>query len=122
MDKYILAIGVFSGCFLQAAAVDYYYVATNGSPSGTGAIGDPFGSVQLAADAVGPGDTVYIRGGKYHESVTINGLVGVSTNRIVFQNYNDEEVIVSGTIPVTNNWSQWSQNSNVWKTNTGGGR
>ena len=44
MDKYILAIGVFPGCFLQAAAVDYY-VATNGSPSGTGAIGDPFGSV-----------------------------------------------------------------------------
>ena len=116
MDKYILAIGVFFGCFLQAAAVDYYYVATNGSPSGTGAIGDPFGSVQLAADAVGPGDTVYIRGGKYHESVTISGLVGVSTNRIVFQNYNDEEVIVAGTIPVTNNWSQWSQNSNVWKT------
>ena len=109
----MLATGVFFGCFLQAVATDYY-VATNGSPSGTGTFGDPFGSVQLASDTVGPGDTVYIHGGKYHEAVTIRGLVGDSANRIVFQNYNDEEVIVAGTIPVTNNWSQWSQNFNVW--------
>ena len=115
MDKYILATGLFLCCFSQAVAVDYH-VATNGTPAATGAIGDPFSRVQLAADVAGPGDTVYIHGGKYHEAVTISGLVGVSTNRIVFRNYNDEEVLLSGTIPVTNNWSRWSQNSNVWKT------
>jgi hypothetical protein len=103
---------------LQAFAADLY-VATHGLPGATGGVGDPFGSIQAAADAAQPGDIIRISGGKYHEAVTIDGLVGTEINRIVFRNYDDQEVILAGTIPVTNSWMQWSQNSNVWKTTVG---
>ncbi len=115
MIKYLFSLCLLFGCLSQAFPADIY-VATNGNPGAAGSYGDPLGSIQDAADAANPGDTVYIRGGKYHEAITIDGLVGNATNRVAFQNYSNEEVVVAGTIPVTNSWSQWSQNSNVWKT------
>jgi hypothetical protein len=115
MRNYLSVLGLFLCCVSQVLADDYF-VATNGVSGAVGTLGDPFESIQTAADAVGAGDVIYIRGGKYHEAITIKGLVGNSTNRIVFQNYQDEEVVIAGTLPITGEWSQWNQNSKVWKT------
>ena len=54
-----------------------YYVATNGVdtlPGGT--LASPFATVQYGVNQLGAGDTLYIRGGRYHEAVSINGLSG----------------------------------------------
>lgn len=107
---FILAAG------LIAAEAAEWFVSTTGSDTNSGSVSQPFATVQKAADSASAGDTVNIRGGHYHEAITIDGLSGGSTNRIVFKNYNNENVVIAGTIPVTNSWSQWSQNSNVWKT------
>ncbi|VGO16297.1 hypothetical protein PDESU_04888 [Pontiella desulfatans] len=115
MIKYTLSLCIWFGCIAQAFASNIY-VATNGNAGATGSLTDPFDSIQEAADAANPGDAVSICGGKYHESITLDGLVGNSTNRIVFQNHAEEEVVIAGTLPVTNGWTQWSQNSKVWKT------
>jgi len=52
---------------LQAATAfsAVYYVATNGSDTGAGTFESPFATVHRAQQAVSPGDTVYIRGGRY---------------------------------------------------------
>lgn len=42
-----------------------YYVAPTGDDSHSGAVDAPFASVQRAQTAAQPGDTVYIRGGRY---------------------------------------------------------
>jgi hypothetical protein len=42
-----------------------YFVAPNGNDSNAGIINKPFMTLRRAQDAVSPGDTVYIRGGKY---------------------------------------------------------
>jgi hypothetical protein len=93
-----------------------YYVATNGTAGATGSFSDPFGSIQQAIDQIGTNTTCFIRGGKYHESVTINGLTGTADTPITFRNYEDEEVVLGGTVPIDGEWAQWDQNSNVWKT------
>lgn len=56
----------------QSADVDtgsVYYVDDDGS-SGDGSFGDPWETIQEAADVLVPGDTVYIMAGTYTEQVT----------------------------------------------------
>ena len=115
MKKLIQCILFLVVCLFEAGAAALF-VSTTGSDTNSGTLSQPFATVQKAADSAAAGDTVNIRGGRYHESITIDGLVGSETNRIVFQNYNDEAVVIAGTIPITNSWMQWDQNTNVWKT------
>jgi len=115
MRNYVWVFSVFLCCVSRVVATDYY-VATNGTVGAAGSFVDPFSSIQEAAGAVGSGGTIYIRGGKYHEAITIKDLVGTSGRRITFQNYSNEEVVIAGTLPIAGNWSPWSRNSKVWKT------
>jgi len=108
-----LTHGLLFGCVLHTVAANYY-VATNGTAGGTGTIGNPFGSIQSAVSAAGPGDTVYLRGGKYREAISITGLNGTSSNPVVFAAYPGEMPILSGTVPVTSGWSVHS--GSIWKT------
>ena len=43
-----------------------FYVATNGNDSASGCLTAPFATIMRAQKSVEAGDTVYIRGGKYH--------------------------------------------------------
>jgi len=67
---------------------------------------------------VNAGDTVYIRGGVYHEGVVLDGANGAPGRRITFRNYNGEKVLLDGTLPLErlggNNWVQHS--GNIYKT------
>jgi hypothetical protein len=94
-----------------------YYVATGGNDSNPGTLASPWATIQHAADTVSDGDTVYIRGGKYHEVVTIDSLNGSPGSPITFMNYNSEDVIISGTLPVTGPWSVHS--GSIYKTTIG---
>jgi hypothetical protein len=42
-----------------------------------------------------------MRAGIYHEEIQINNLNGTSSDPITFTNYQDEPVILDGTIPIT---------------------
>ncbi|MCK5174899.1 MAG: DUF5123 domain-containing protein, partial [Planctomycetes bacterium] len=81
---------------VSALATDYY-VATAGSDSDPGTFAAPFATIQRAADMVSAGDTVYIRGGSYHEAVVMTGLHGTDADPIVFISYPGEEVTIDGT-------------------------
>ena len=64
----LLAVTAATVCssFAATAAATEYFVESGANGAGTSA--DPFGSVQAALDAVGPGDIVTIRAGTYTET------------------------------------------------------
>jgi len=92
----------------------HIYVATNGSDANPGTLGEPFATIQHAVSVMTPGNTCYIRGGTYREEVDLSGVAGESGAPITLTPYQDEEVILSGTLPITSNWTHHS--GNIYKT------
>jgi hypothetical protein len=62
INSLLFLLIVFNSNILHASV---YYVSVNGNDSNTGTIDKPLSSVQKAQELVKPGDTVYIRGGRY---------------------------------------------------------
>ena len=90
---------VLSLVFNNLNAKDYY-VSTDGNDSNNGSISAPFKTIQKAADEMAVGDVCHIFGGVYRETIT------VKKDNVTFRNYNNEKVIVSGTVKVTN-WTTY---------------
>ena len=81
-----------------------YYVATNGSDSAAGTLDAPWRTIGRAARSVMPGDTVYVRGGTYNETIDIYTSGSAAAGPIVFASYPGEKAAVSGaglTVPGT---------------------
>jgi hypothetical protein len=81
----------------SSATAEKFYVAVTGSDSNPGTIYLPWRTIQHAANSVEAGQTVYIRGGVYHESVDIEVSGSAATGPVTFQNYPEEEAILDGT-------------------------
>jgi hypothetical protein len=82
-----------------------YFVSTAGSDAGPGmAIDAPLRTIQQAVNAAMPGDTVFVRGGTYRETVT-TPRSGTATSRITIQNYGNEAVTVSGADVIAGAWT-----------------
>lgn len=80
------------------------FVSTSGSDSARGSVADPMRTVQAAVNSTPAGGTVVVRGGVYHETVTISG------KQLTLQSYPGEAVWFDGSSPVTN----WAASNNVW--------
>jgi hypothetical protein len=65
MKKSTLLTCLLLLCLARVSAT-VFFVAPNGDDANRGTRDKPFGTVQRAQSAAGPGDTVYIRGGVYH--------------------------------------------------------
>ncbi|WP_456458238.1 right-handed parallel beta-helix repeat-containing protein [Nitratifractor sp.] len=77
-------------CMLTTVAfTKEYYV----SPSGEG----DFTTIQEAVDRLRPGDTLYIKAGRYHERVYIEEKRATQAKPIVIRNYRHDRVIIDGT-------------------------
>ncbi len=74
-----------------------FYVSTTGNDLNPGTLDEPWKTIQHAANRALAGDTVYIRGGTYHEAVTIVGTGSQSSGALVFQSYPGEQAIIDGT-------------------------
>ncbi|TWU11093.1 right-handed parallel beta-helix repeat-containing protein [Allorhodopirellula heiligendammensis] len=87
-------------------AASEFYVATDGDDNQPGTLEQPFASIHRAQEVVGPGDTVFVRGGTYHvqESqisrteriwayVTWLHKSGTPDNRINYWAYQDEQPV-----------------------------
>ncbi len=81
----------------RAAAPSAYYVAPNGDDANPGSEAQPWRTIQHAAESVGPGDTVYVREGVYHEAVTILVSGSEAGGYITFRNYPGERPVLDGT-------------------------
>ena len=82
-------------CYLSAI-----YVSPNGTDAGKGTLSRPFQTIQHAADVARPGETVYIRAGTYHETVTVPRS-GTKQKPITFTRYKNESVTIDGADPLS---------------------
>jgi parallel beta-helix repeat protein len=73
-----------------------YYVSVSGNDSNSGAKAHPWRHIQYALDKVGPGSTVYVMNGVYHETVTFNNS-GRKGAYITLQNYPGQKPVIDGT-------------------------
>jgi hypothetical protein len=71
-----------------------YYVAPNGSDSNPGTITQPYLTIQKCATTFASGSACQIRAGTYHETVTPN-------SGVIITSYNGESVTIDGTDAVT---------------------
>jgi len=74
-----------------------FYVSTTGKDTNPGTEALPWKTIQHAANTVIAGDTVYVRAGTYHESVSMAHSGSAAAGSIVFQSYPGELAIVDGT-------------------------
>jgi hypothetical protein len=90
------------------SAVDYY-VANYGSDDNPGNhISAPFKTIAKVSALVTAGDKVYIREGIYYENIAIRAS-GSIDKPIVFQNYEDEKVIIDGSMKIFK-WNRLNEN------------
>lgn len=68
-----------------------------GSDDADGTAGKPWRTIQHALTQLGPGDTLLLRGGVYHERVHVSA-VGTAEARIVIRSYPGEQAIIDGGI------------------------
>jgi hypothetical protein len=89
------------------AAAETLYVSGSAAGPGTGTLSNPFQTIKQCADIAVAGDTCAIRAGTYRETVRpLNS--GTAGAPITFQNYNGEQVVISGADLLTTSWSPFS--------------
>jgi len=91
-----------------------YYVAPNGSDTAPGTLQQPFATLTKAATVLQPGDTCWLRGGRYGETVTLSAS-GTADAPITIAAYPGEVPLLDGTEAVP---SPWRQDGKVWRTQT----
>ena len=81
-------------------------MSKSGSNSNNGtSINTPFLTISHAISQISAGDVVFIRGGIYHENIQIDNVDATSGSETLIQNYNNEQVIIDGTIGITDTWA-----------------
>jgi hypothetical protein len=92
-----IAAGWLAGLLFLAGPTlaSTYYVAPGGDDSGDGSLGDPWASFARAGTQMAPGDTLFLRGGTYTETLAPS-VSGTPDERLVFARYQGEEPILTG--------------------------
>ena len=101
----VMALGVIT---VEPALPDYeadaapparaYYASTRGNDRDAGSIARPWRTLQFALDRLGPGDTLFVRGGTYFERLTasVHGTPGAP---IVVRSYPGERAVLDSGTP-----------------------
>src|ERR1043166_2103558 len=105
----IIGLALVSSMGVRATT---YYVSTSGSDGNNGtSLSTPWRTINKAAQTMVAGDTVYIRGGTYRESVFPAHDGTSATARITYSAYNSEQVILTGADIFTG----WAASGNAWR-------
>ncbi|MDR0591715.1 MAG: right-handed parallel beta-helix repeat-containing protein [Bifidobacteriaceae bacterium] len=92
-----------------------YHVAVTGSDQASGRAGDPFRTINHAAQLAAPGDEVVVHAGTYREWVRPR-LGGLSDQRrITYRAATGEHVVIKGSEPVTGWTRDPSLGRTVWR-------
>lgn len=94
-----------------------YYVSPAGSDSSPGTLTQPFATVQHGVNQLYAGDTLTLRAGNYHESVTV-ARSGMASAPITIAAYPGETAALIGAQTVTGQWTLYngSIHSTPWPT------
>jgi pectate lyase-like protein len=75
-----------------------FYVSPLGSDTNPGTSDAPFGSIAFALGRLRPGDTLYVRGGTYHEKVKVKARPGRKGARVLVSAYPGERPVIEGQL------------------------
>ena len=95
---------------------DDLYVSSSGSDADAGTIAAPFATIQHAVDEATPGTTIFIREGSYHEEVDLSGVAGAAGSPITIKPYDEEVVILDGTVPLESSWTLEPGHEHIYTT------
>jgi len=91
----LLVTGLIPVMQVYSAPNTYYVAKTGNDITGDGSIGNPWLTIQKAANIAVASDTVYVKAGTYNEQVKVKNS-GTAGNYITFKNYATDEVIIDG--------------------------
>jgi hypothetical protein len=74
-----------------------FYVALDGSDAGAGSVTNPWRTIKDSVNRLGPGDTLYVRGGVYRERDILVSVAGTAGSPITIRNYPNESVTIDGS-------------------------
>lgn len=97
----LLAFTLSAVAALSALRAAEYHVALTGSDTAAGSATAPFRTIQRAADAAQPGDTITVHAGTYRERVNPPRGGSSDTQRITYRAAPGERVVISGSEVVT---------------------
>jgi len=103
----VFSILLASNTRAALASTCTHFVSPSGSDGNSGtSVNQPWKTIQKAADTVGAGSTVCVRGGIYHEKVQVNVSGSDIGGWIEFQSYAGETAILDGEgLTVQSGWS-----------------
>jgi hypothetical protein len=78
-------------------ADDYYVDGVKGNDSNSGTLSNPWETITKANSVLKAGDTVNVRAGIYEDQQIKPSSSGTSINRIIYRNYNSEQVTITET-------------------------
>jgi hypothetical protein len=110
----LIAVFIVAVLHVTPASSREVFVSTTGADSNEGTMAAPFRTLQKAVADLKPGDVCTLRGGRYRESVQIEGVKGTAEKPIVVRSFPGERAIFDGTSPIPNPWSRHQKN--IWKT------
>jgi hypothetical protein len=84
-----------------------YYVAPDGNDEQAGSLERPWRTIEQAVSHMQPGETCFLRAGRYRESALIDRVQGQPDKPITLQAYANEEAIIDGTVPIQSTWSHF---------------
>lgn len=102
--------------FGAARAGSVYFVSPAGSDANPGTLSAPFMTLSKAVPLLNAGDTLYLRGGTYRETLTAVHS-GTISQPITIKAYSNEVATVSGCDVVTNTWNYTS--NGIYSTSVG---
>ena len=98
-------------------AASEYCVSPDGDDTNAGTLEHPFQTLRRASRTLQPGDTCLLRGGRYRETLSLQG-IGDKSAPITFAAYPGEEPVLDGTEPLKAAWEHWR--GSIYRAQLGG--
>ncbi len=111
MKKTIVVIVFLISAGANFASGRNYYVAPGGNDASPGDKTRPLATIARGAARLKPGDTLYLRAGRYQTPAVIRNLSGTEQEPITIAAYPREKVILDGTDHVRGPWTRVTPDS-----------
>lgn len=113
----LLAAAAAPGC---GEATGPYYVAPDGDNSNPGTLERPWRTLRRATSALKPGDTLYLRGGRYDENQVRIAVAGSASAPITIRNHPGETPVIDGSLAEFRTapnqaWEVFNASTGVWR-------
>lgn len=115
MDKYFSPLVIFFAFCIGLYGQTTIYVSQVAGDDilGDGSTQSPFLTIGKAVSVLNAGDTIIIREGVYHETISLSSLNSTEQLPTIIKSHEDETVIIDGTIGISGQWNDDIDDSSI---------